>query len=101
LLRDKEQAFDTNPSKPRKIKVLTGLILMFILLASLALGAGFYAKNLPQLLFLLVNVAVGLCPTPRFLFGVQKGTEKDSARLRRFLIFLFLQKNFLFTHYFF
>jgi len=38
-------------------------------------------------------VAVGLCPTPQFLFGVQKGTEKDGARLRRFFLYKEIIRN--------
>jgi len=35
-------------------------------------------------LFYSKAVAAGRCPTPYFLFGTQKGSEKSIARLRRF-----------------
>ncbi len=38
-------------------------------------------------LVLIMLIYTGLCPTPYFLFGVRKGSEKNIARLRRFLFF--------------
>jgi len=55
--------------------------------ATPASKVGFYATNSLSCFFSAKAVAVGLCPTPQFLFGVQKGTEKDNARLRRFFCF--------------
>jgi len=88
LLRDKRTSFRYNPLN----LTFSGscrhcaVNLFFIPEAAAAPGSnvGFYATNSLSCFSSTKAVAVGLCPTPYFLFGVQKGSEKDIPRLRRF-----------------